>query len=63
MFADLIERGKEKWGLIEFGTCEGDGSTPSGNGACLDEGYTPWAIYEVESRRVRASNRQELKGT
>lgn len=49
MFADLIECGKENWGLVEFGACEGDGSSPSGNGACLDEGYTPWAMYDTQS--------------
>lgn len=46
MFADLIERGRKSWELVEFGICETDGSSPGGNGACVDEGYSPWSMYD-----------------
>ncbi len=41
MYAELINSGEPEWQSMEYGVCEGDGSSPTGNGQCVKYGSYP----------------------
>lgn len=41
MYAELIDSGKAELQSTRYGVCEGDGSSPSGNGQCINTGSYP----------------------